>query len=70
LTIYIHDNDAWYFLLYNNGQEISRYVSNFDTIEENTESWICNYFNLAEIYNSDETILKNYLEKLIQKEFK
>lgn len=67
LTIYIHDNDAWYFVLYNNGQEISRYVSNFETIEENPESWICNYFNLAKIYNSNETILKNYLEKINSK---
>lgn len=64
LTIYIHDNDAWYFLLYNNGQEISRYVSNFNIVEENPESWICNYYNLAEIFKTDEIILKNYLEKI------
>ncbi|WP_188051723.1 hypothetical protein [Flavobacterium sp. GP15] len=66
-TFYIYDNDFWYFLLYRNGKEISRFTTNSNETEENPDSWICNYVGLAEIYKIDVTIIKEYLEKISSK---
>jgi hypothetical protein len=63
LTIYIHDDDAWFFILYDKGYEITRYTSNSMMIESNPESWICNYQNVSLFYNIDEKKVQGVLEK-------
>jgi hypothetical protein len=67
LTIYIHDDDGWFVLMYNKGYEIARCVSNYEMIENDYESWNCNYYELEKFYNIGEETLKEFLEKIVSK---
>src|SRR5580693_7596800 len=60
LSCQIYDGDVWLTYLYQNGKEITKYLSIPELLDESKENWQCKYSEIASAFCIPSDSIKNY----------